>query len=123
MFASQKERKMTMLPLHQAALILPILSILLHPLLLHSKFLVPSSIFFRLAPGLEPCSPHSQSGTLPDKLKPTFVIEDRFELSSPDSESGMLPLHHSTLCGSYGNRTRCNRSTICDVSRYTNEPL
>jgi hypothetical protein len=24
--------------------------------------------------------------------------------------------------GSYGSRTRGNRSTICDVSRYTNEP-
>lgn len=32
--------------------------------------------------------------------------------------------HYTTwqLCGSYGNRTHSNRSTICDVSRYTNEP-
>ena len=26
------------------------------------------------------------------------------------------------FCGSYGNRTRDNRSTICYVSHYTNEP-
>ena len=26
-------------------------------------------------------------------------------------------------CGSYENRTHSNRSTICDVSHYTNEPL
>ena len=52
----------------------------------------------------EPSS-HSQCDTLPDKLEPTFVIEDRFELSSPMSETGMLPLHHSTICGSYENRT------------------
>ena len=89
-----------MLPIHQTALFSNSFS-----LLPCSAFLVPCSLFFRLTPGLEPCSPHSQCGTLPDKLKPTFVIEDRLELSSPDSESGMLPLHHSTISGSYESRT------------------
>ena len=58
-----------------------------------------------LTPGLEPCSPHSQCGTLPDKLKPTFVIEIGFEPISTVSETGMLPLHHSTISGSYESRT------------------
>jgi hypothetical protein len=71
-----------MLPIHQAAVFL-----------------------FWLTPGLEPCSPHSQCGTLPVKLKPTFVIEIGFEPISSDSESDMLPLHHSTICGSYESRT------------------
>lgn len=50
-----------------------------------------------LTPGFEPCSPVAQTGTLPIKLKPTYVVEDRLELSSPVSETGMLPLHHSTI--------------------------
>lgn len=55
------------------------------------------SLFYRLSPGIEPCSFRSQRNALPDKLK-------------------------TTCCGSYGNWTHFNRSTICDVSRYTNEP-
>jgi hypothetical protein len=81
--------------------------IIFNPLpLFTSLFNIPCSLFFWLTPGFEPCSPHSQCDTLPDKLKPTFVIEDRFELSSSDSNSDMLPLHHSIICGSYESRTR-----------------
>ena len=78
------------------------------------------------------------------------IIGIGFEPISPGSKSGMLPLHYpiflssmsdsNTLlrfggpkhfhmclccvhnCGSYESRTHSNRSTICDVSRYTNEP-
>ena len=46
-----------------------------------------------------------------------------FEHSPPIWKTGTPPstlmLHSS---GSYENRTHSNRSTICDVSRYTNEP-
>ena len=99
MFASQKESKMTMLPLHQGAFFS-----------IKFSFFIPCSAFlvrysFGLTPGLEPCSPHSQCGTLPDKLKPTFVIEIGFEPISTVSETGMLPLHHSTISGSYESRT------------------
>lgn len=60
-----------MLPIHQTALFSNSFS-----LLPCSAFLVPCSLFFRLTPGLEPCSPHSQCGTLPDKLKPTFCFQN-----------------------------------------------
>ena len=55
------------------------------------------SFLFWLTPGLEPCSPLSQSDTLPVKLKPTFVIETGFEPISSASKADMLPLHHSTI--------------------------
>ena len=32
-------------------------------------------------------------------------------------------LHYPAISGSYENRTHSNRSTICDVSHYTNEPI
>lgn len=56
------------------------------------------SLFYWLSPGIEPCSYRSQRNALPDKLK-------------------------TTSCGSYGNWTHFNRSTICNVSRYSNEPF
>jgi hypothetical protein len=43
-----------------------------------------------LTPGIEPCSSASQTDALPNKLKSTFVIENRLELLSPISEAGML---------------------------------
>ena len=99
LFAFQKEREMSVLPLHPVVF-----------------------SFLWLTPGLEPCSPHSQCGTLPDKLKPTFVTKLRIELRMSDSNSDVLPITPPGSCGSYENRTHSNRSTICDVNRYTNEP-
>lgn len=49
--------------------------------------------FFWLTLGLEPYSPHSQCGTLPVKLKPTFfVIETGFEPISLESKSNVLTI-------------------------------
>lgn len=79
------------------------------------KTVLPYTKPYWLTPGLEPCSPHSQSGTLPVKLKPTFVIENRLELLSPVSETGMLPLHHSTICIAGRIRT-CSLSVPGGVS-------
>jgi hypothetical protein len=111
MFASQKERKMTMLPLHQAALFL--ICFILHFLIQHSLFPVHYSFgWLRPDSYRENSVPPDYIGILYQispagrQVKSTFVIEDRLELSSPDSESGMLPLHHSTICGSYESRTR-----------------
>jgi hypothetical protein len=48
-----------------------------------------------LTPGLEPCSPHSQCGTLPVKLKPTFDVEVGFEPTPSVSKTDMLN-HYTT---------------------------
>ena len=91
-------------------------------------------------------------GCFTDKLEPTYILAARFrlELKIADSNSAVLPITlsgfeqherfehsppiwktgaqpsmhmlHIFLSGSYENRTHSNRSTICDVSRYTNEP-
>jgi hypothetical protein len=45
-----------------------------------------------LALGLEPYSPHSQCGTLPVKLKPTFVIEFGLAPISSNSKFDMLTI-------------------------------
>ena len=45
--------------------------------------------------GLEPCSPHSQCGTLPVKLKPTFDVEAGFEPTPSVSKTDMLN-HYTT---------------------------
>lgn len=81
-FSFQKERKFNVLPLHQIA------------------------FSYWLTPGLEPCSPHSQCGTLPNKLKPTFVIGAGLEPTSSESNSEMLT--HCTIqqsCAAWVNRT------------------
>ena len=94
-----------MLPLHQAALFL--FQFAFHSLLPCSIFRIPCSLFMWLTPGLEPCSSHSQCDTLPVKLKPTFVIEDRLELSPSESNSDpdASGTQLNIFCGSYENRT------------------
>ena len=103
---------------------------------------------FRLSPGFEPWTPHSQWGALPIKLKTTLVAGAGFEptpsvsktdmqshyttrqllrlsdlnWNPPPYESGMLPLHQVAFCGSYGNRTRLKRSKIsCPTPRRTDQ--
>lgn len=82
-------------------------------------------LFYGLTPGLEPCSPHSPCGTLPNKLKPTNIIEDRFELSPSVSNTDML--YRYTTQQSMAVRTgvepvSTDRSRRCGISPYTNEP-
>ena len=106
-------------------------------------FSVPYSMLFRLSPGIEPCSSHSQCDALPNKLKTTFIHVTRagLEPATQESNSCMLPVTPSGnciadrirtcilfvpgevfnqleccyTCGSYGDQTHCNRSTICYV--------
>ena len=64
-------------------------------------------IFVGWLRGLEPCSPHSQCGTLPDKLKSTFVIE-----------IGLLTFFHFYLCSwiplrSISNQYRQFQKPLC----------
>ena len=60
----------------------------------------------RLTSGFEPCSPHSQCGTLPIKLKSTFYIEVGFEPTLSGSKNDMLN-HYTTqlFCWPGENRT------------------
>ena len=85
-----------MLPIQQTALFL------LH-LTFHPFFNIPCSLFVIHysvdSPDVigKPCSSRQRRDALPDKLGPTFVIEDRLELSTSVSETNMLPLHHSII--------------------------
>src|SRR5688500_14541784 len=65
-----------------------------------------------LTPGIEPCSPHSHCGALPNKLKPTFDIGVGFEPTSSESNSEMLPLHHPIISNLHGTRTHITRMKI-----------
>lgn len=111
-----------------------------------AQLLSKSLHFYWLTLSLELYSPLSQSGALPVKLKPTYYFDTgfRLELKIADSNSAVLPITLSgdgaawvirtlssgledrctainayaayLFCGSYGNWTRGNRSTICDVT-------
>ena len=88
-------------------------------ILFTNSFFKPVSLK-RLTPGLEPCSPHSQCGALPYKLKPTFITKLllRIDLNYHHQFQRLicLPLHHSIICGSYEDRTHSLGSTIRNVA-------
>ena len=75
-----------------------------------------------MTPGLEPCSPHSQCGTLPVKLKPTNVAGAGFEPTSSASNAEML---NRCTIRQFAVRTgvepvATDRQSACYP--YTNEP-
>ena len=63
-------------------------------------------------------------GCFTDKLKPTSCYRSWIRTSIVRVKFWHAAIAPSDIQrGSYGNRTHSNRSTICDVSRYTNEPI
>ena len=72
----------------------------------------------------EPCSSVAQTDTLPISWSQHLLLSLD---SNQNHQCQRLICWTVTLlnivCGSYENRTHSNRSTICDVSHYTNEPL
>ena len=109
-FAFQKEREVTVLPVTPSRILFILFTI--------------DHLLFMVDTGIRTLFLRCTDGRFTDKLEPTTVVEFGFEPKPPVSKTDMLTITLLNIfCGSYENRTHSNRSTICDVSHYTNEPF
>ena len=65
--------------------------------------------------------PITLSGIISGPGRPDSYRENRHIIVS-ETIASSVGLQACFYCGSYESRTHSNRSTICDVNRYTNEP-